>query len=228
MCRREASASVILRNGPPGADSGSDRLEGDRVPPKKKFYAVRRGRTPGVYATWAECQRQTTGFKGAEFKSFPSREAAESWLEGGAAAAAAATGTAPSVGIAVDGACSGNPGPMEYRGVDLATGEALFSHGPFDGGTNNLAEFLAIVEAAQMVADGRHPGPVFSDSRTAMIWVEKGRHNSTVDERRMDPALRLMVEAAEDWLARQDRLGGIVKWETDAWGEIPADYGRKV
>jgi len=193
------------------------------VPSKQKFYAVRRGRTPGVYATWAECQRQTTGFKGAEFKSFPTRAAAEAWL---ADAAAPASGR-PATGIAVDGACSGNPGPMEYRGVDIATGETLFSHGPFDGGTNNLAEFLAIVEAARMIDEGEHPGPVFSDSRTAMIWVEKGKHNSTVDERRMDRALRLLVEAAEGWLAGRERPPRVAKWETGVWGEIPADYGRK-
>ena len=41
-----------------------------------KFYAVRVGRTPGIYETWAECQKQTTGFKGAIFKSFLSKEEA--------------------------------------------------------------------------------------------------------------------------------------------------------
>lgn len=35
-----------------------------------KFYAVKFGRTPGVYKTWSECEEQTKGFKGAIFKSF--------------------------------------------------------------------------------------------------------------------------------------------------------------
>ena len=45
---------------------------------------------------------------------------------------------------AVDAACSGNPGPMEYRGIDLATGAEIFHFGPVHG-TNNIGEFLAIV-----------------------------------------------------------------------------------
>ena len=48
--------------------------------PKKKYYAVRFGRTPGVYCTWDECKKQTEGFSGAEFKSFSSLEQAEQYL----------------------------------------------------------------------------------------------------------------------------------------------------
>ena len=38
--------------------------------------------------------------------------------------------------IAVDAACSGNPGKMEYRGVYVADGRELFHIGPFEEGTN--------------------------------------------------------------------------------------------
>ena len=48
--------------------------------PKQKYYAVRRGRTPGIYLSWAECQRQVTGFPGADFKSFPTEDEAERYL----------------------------------------------------------------------------------------------------------------------------------------------------
>lgn len=51
---------------------------------------------------------------------------------------------------AVDAACSGNPGPMEYRGIDLATGAMLFHFGPMKG-TNNIGEFLAIVHALALM-----------------------------------------------------------------------------
>ena len=37
----------------------------------KKYYAVRAGRKTGIFETWDECRAQTTGFKGASFKSFP-------------------------------------------------------------------------------------------------------------------------------------------------------------
>ena len=47
--------------------------------------------------------------------------------------------------IAVDAACSGNPGNMEYRGVYTKTKEQIFHQGPFPQGTNNIGEFLALV-----------------------------------------------------------------------------------
>ncbi len=46
----------------------------------KKFYAVRKGRTTGVFHSWAECERQTKGYSGAIFKSFPSIAAAEDFV----------------------------------------------------------------------------------------------------------------------------------------------------
>lgn len=45
-----------------------------------KFYAVRKGRTPGIYRTWPDAQREVTGFKGAEFKSFKTSEEAEAYM----------------------------------------------------------------------------------------------------------------------------------------------------
>lgn len=74
---------------------------------------------------------------------------------------------------AVDAACSGNPGPMEYRCIDLATGEQVFHFGPMQG-TNNIGEFLAIVHAlALMNQRGIHDKIVYSDSYNAILWVKK-------------------------------------------------------
>ena len=47
-----------------------------------KFYAVRKGRKTGVFLTWVECQKQVNGFSGPEYKSFPTREAAEAYVYG--------------------------------------------------------------------------------------------------------------------------------------------------
>ena len=51
---------------------------------------------------------------------------------------------------AVDAACSGNPGPMEYQAVDVQTGKRIFHFGPLHG-TNNIGEFLAIVHALALM-----------------------------------------------------------------------------
>ncbi|KAK8094511.1 RNase H domain protein [Apiospora hydei] len=50
--------------------------------PAEKFYAVRCGKSPGVYGTWAECQAQTAGFSGAKYKSFLNFEDAEAFVAG--------------------------------------------------------------------------------------------------------------------------------------------------
>lgn len=49
---------------------------------KKKFYAVRKGVTPGVYQTWDECKAQVDGFSGAEYKSFSTPEEAMQFVFG--------------------------------------------------------------------------------------------------------------------------------------------------
>ena len=48
-----------------------------------KFYAVRKGRTTGIFTSWSQCQQQVTGYPGASFKSFPTRGEAQRFLETG-------------------------------------------------------------------------------------------------------------------------------------------------
>ena len=48
----------------------------------KKFYAVKIGKTPGVYETWAECQNQINGFFGAVYKGFSTKEDAMAFVNG--------------------------------------------------------------------------------------------------------------------------------------------------
>lgn len=49
----------------------------------KKVYVVRKGHKPGIYNTWAECQKQTHGYSGAEFKSFKTMDEAKTYMDGG-------------------------------------------------------------------------------------------------------------------------------------------------
>lgn len=74
---------------------------------------------------------------------------------------------------AVDAACSGNPGPMEYQAIDLATGAQVFHFGPVHG-TNNIGEFLAIVHALALLdRQGVTGKTIYSDSHNAILWVQK-------------------------------------------------------
>lgn len=207
---------------------------------KKKYYVVWNGVEPGVYDTWSQCQEQIKGVKGALYKAFDSREEAEhayctspyDYVGSKAAAQRKAEvqtewGTeVQREALAVDAACSGNPGPMEYRGVYLKTGEEIFHFGPMQG-TNNIGEFLAIVHALALMDKKGVRLTVYSDSRTAMSWVRQKKCKTKLERNASTESLFVLIERAEKWLATHTWNVPVLKWETEKWGEVPADFGRK-
>ncbi|MEC7262355.1 MAG: RNase H family protein, partial [Bacteroidota bacterium] len=129
--------------------------------------------------------------------------------------------------IAVDAASSGNPGKMEYRGVDTKSKKVLFHQGPFEQGTSNVGEFLALVHGLAFLKQKNSDRILYSDSRIAMGWVRKGKCGTKLEKTPKNAKLFELIERAEDWLKKNRYTTPIVKWETKAWGEIPADFGRK-
>ena len=208
---------------------------------KKKFYAVWEGKKPGVYAGWDACKEQIQGVKGAKYMGFPTRNAAEAAMAAGYGAALAEKkrknapdpkelkriGQPNYHSISVDAASSGNPGRMEYQGVDTRSGKRLFYQGPFEEGTNNIGEFLAIVHGLAYLKKRGSDRIIYTDSRTAISWVRKKHCNTKLEASQANRPLMEMVERAEKWLKEHSYRNRIVKWETKAWGEIPADFGRK-
>lgn len=130
-------------------------------------------------------------------------------------------------GIAVDAACSGNPGIVEYRGVEIATGIELFRKRPIPAGTNNLGEFLAIVHALALLQTKGDPRPVYSDSANAIKWVREKKVNSKLPRTPETAEIWALTDRALDWLATHPYSTRILKWDTELWGETPADFGRK-
>ena len=270
-------------------------------PKKPKFYVVWKGRTPGVYRTWEQCQRQTAGVQGAKFKSFPtyaeamaafehpelhknkpsdkpkktmyyvvwsghepgiytnwneakaqieganrplyksfgSKELAEKAYQDGPAEYEGKNfkktrdltdeekeriGDPIPLSLSVDAACNGTTGATEYRGVLTETGTEVFKVGPLDKGTNNIGEFLALVHGLAYLQQHNITNmPLYSDSRIAMGWVKKGKANT----KSPDPRTQGLITRGQKWLKENDFRVPILKWETKAWGEIPADFGRK-
>lgn len=132
--------------------------------------------------------------------------------------------------LAVDAACSGNPGAMEYRGVQAWDGKEIFRKGPFQQGTNNIGEFLALVHAlAYFHKLGQAYGkvPIYTDSITAIAWVRKKKANTKLEITDQNREWIHLVDRAEQWLAMHSYANPIRKWDTVKWGEIPADFGRK-
>ena len=210
----------------------------------RKFYVVWEGRNPGVYDSWPEAQDQIEGFPGARYKSYSSQEEAIEAFRGNPneqlgvfRAIAQHKNTVvnydafPQIrqnAIAVDGACSGNPGMMEYRGVYVATGDEVFHFGPAPGGTNNIAEFLAIVHAlAWLDKQNRRDIPVYSDSVSGMAWVRNRLARTTIQRTPTTAPLFDLIQRAQNWLNAHPQHNVVMKWNTAEWGEIPADFGRK-
>lgn len=200
---------------------------------KNKYYVVWRGHNPGVYDTWSEAQKQILGFSGPKFKSYKTKEEAEQkYVEGYENSSLNNTNdiseqSPVKLSIAVDAACSGNPGVMEYRGVSLWDNREVF-HKRYDLGTNNIGEFLAIVHALAMLKkDGINNVQIYSDSSIAIGWVRKGECRTKLEYTPFTASLFDIIRRAEVWLRNNDFRVPIVKWPTKAWGEIPADFGRK-
>lgn len=209
---------------------------------KEKYYVVWAGVNPGIYTDWTECQLQIKGYDGAKFKSFESREEAEkafasspyAYIGKNAAAATkeksgAATPLPSSVidnSLAVDAACSGNPGAMEYRGVHVASRQQIFHYGPVYG-TNNIGEFLALVHGLALLKQKGFDMPIYSDSVNAIKWVKEKKCKTKLPRDAKTEKLFEMIERAEKWLRENSYTTPILKWDTQHWGEIPADFGRK-
>ena len=210
----------------------------------RRFYVVWEGREPGVYDSWEECEAQVNGYPGAKYKSFSSQADAVAAFRGDGRKELEifkAIGSYrrdivnyaafPEIrldAIAVDGACAKNPGPMEYRGVAVATGEEIFHIGPLEGGTNNLGEYRALIHAAALFAKrGDHSTPIYSDSRTALAWLRRGHSNTTVKPTAENACVIDLLRRADNWLAHNRVVNPVLKWNTELWGEIPADFGRK-
>lgn len=208
---------------------------------KEKFYVVWKGKRPGVFTTWDDCKAAITSYKGAQYKSFPSFAEAKKAYNSNYEEYKGKKNAAPSLtpeqllhigspnyhSISVDAASSGNPGVMEYQGVDTKSGKILFKQGPFAEGTNNIGEFLAIVHGLAFLKQRKSDRIIYTDSRTAISWVRKKTCNTKMVESPKNKALFDLVRRAVKWLKTNSYDTPIVKWETKAWGEIPADFGRK-
>lgn len=198
---------------------------------KKKYYVVWKGRKEGVFDSWTECEKQVKGYSGASFRSYPSKQEAKEafFSQKLAQSSPKRTGSSTYIeeSISVDAGSHGNPGFVEYRGVDTKTGKVLFSHPGVDMGTNNLGEFLAIVHALAYLKQRRSTIPIYSDSDTAIKWVQRKKVQSTLKRDEETEEIWSLVDRAENWLQRNDWENPILKWNTKEWGEIKADYGRK-
>lgn len=215
---------------------------------KQKYYVVWQGNQPGIYDNWAECQQQVIGVAQAQYKSFDSMdEARQAFSRPYSEVKGKKTVKEDLVGVdengltivrqgdvpgpvldslAVDAACSGNPGVMEYQGVYVANRAQIF-HYKTPMGTNNIGEFLAIVHGLAYLKQHGLNQILYSDSVNAINWVKHKECQSKLPLTPQTVELWNHVRRAEFWLQNNTYTTEIRKWDTDNWGEIPADFNRK-
>ncbi len=208
---------------------------------KGKFYVVWEGHRPGIYNKWKDCQASVKGYTNAKFKSFETFAMAKKAFNGNyddfkgkstpkpslSPEKLASIGQPNLYSIAVDAASSGNPGKMEYRGVHTQTKKQLFHQGPFLQGTNNIGEFLALVHGLAYLKKQKSDLILYTDSKIAMGWIQQKKCKTNLKPSAKNKPVFDLIERAVLWLQQNTYTTTIVKWETKAWGEIPADFGRK-
>lgn len=206
---------------------------------KNKYYVVWKGRHPGIFDDWEACKKEIIGCKGALYKGFPDLKSAEEAYKMGYEAFKNLNPTLKSgimiqsdekpitQAIAVDAACAGNPGKMEYRGVFVETKTEVFHSPVFENGTNNIGEFLAIVHALSWQKKNGLHYPIYSDSVNAQLWIKQKKCKTKLQPNDKNAVLFHWIQQAENWLANNEIEVPIIKWRTEIWGEIPADFGRK-
>lgn len=207
---------------------------------KQKYYVVWQGKRPGIYDNWAEAEEQIKGVEGAKYKSYEIQseaikaysEKAEKHIYGNAKVLEKPNinlniGQPIRESISVDAACAGNPGRLEYQGVETISKKPIFRMGPFPEGTVNLGEFLAIVHGIALLQKHNSDLPIYSDSRTAIAWVRNKKIKTNLERNSKNKELFELVDRALVWLNTNSYANKILKWETEFWGENPADFGRK-
>lgn len=211
---------------------------------KQKYYVVWAGIEPGVYDNWEDAAEQVLTYPGARYKSFNSQREAVAAFRGDDSKEGRvlldlfnrparvinydAFPEIDTTAIAVDAACAGNPGVLEYRGVEVGTGREIFHQGPFPHGTNNIGEYLALVHALALCAQkGDTSRRIYTDSVTALAWLRARHSRTSLPVTPENAPLMNLVARADRWLYTHTPVNPVAKWKTEKWGEIPADFGRK-
>lgn len=200
-----------------------------------------KGAKTGILDSWDECKSSIHGFNGAQYKSFKTLELAQKAYSGNYSdykgkeifESTLSQEQVELIGkpnldtVSVDAACSGNPGIAEYQCVDTKTKKRIFHFGPLHESTNNVGEFLGLVHTLAHLKKTNDKRPIYTDSKIAMSWVKGKICHTRLEKNEKNVKSFELIERALKWLENNQIENKIFKWETKAWGEIPADFGRK-
>lgn len=174
---------------------------------KKKYYAVARGRKPGIYTVWfgpSGAHVQVDGYQGARFKGFPSYAEAEAWIKEQSSVTkfpSVSTNKRSSaqheelddadIKIFTDGGAINNPGPGGYGIVIIENGARREFSGGYRNTTNNRMELMGAI-----VALSQFPSPEKIVLRTDSRYVVNGIEQGWAKKWRKNGWMRTKSEAA--------------------------------
>lgn len=153
---------------------------------KKKYYAVYKGRKPGIYNNWPEAKSQIDGFNGAVYKGFVTYDEAAGWMKKPVIRKNPAKGALPEnhgasgkpkpgeVTVYTDGGSLGNPGPGGYGAVIMYEGKIIELSGGFRLTTNNRMELTGAIVALQNLPVKEKPVTLYTDSSYVVNGITKG------------------------------------------------------
>lgn len=183
----------------------------------KKFYAVKVGRVPGIYQSWAQCQQQINGFSGAVYKGFATREEAQDFVEG----------RAPAIGCAARGSMEEKV-PSASRegqaGLPGQTAAVAYVDGSYDSSRNAFSYGMVLFYQKEELH--------FSEKYIGGSLAEM--HNVAGEIKGAEAAMRYCLEHGIPSITIYHDYEGIAKWCNGEWqakkpGTMAyAEYYRKV
>ena len=176
---------------------------GNREKMAKKVYAVRKGRTTGIFTDWDTCKAQVDGFPGAEYKSFANPQDALNYLEGGQTSFAGLGGPTPEGSFAGLGEASSSDFDSRYKDKVRA-----YVDGSFDAATSRFS-----------------CGVVFIDRDAKPIQMNQAFDDEALAEHRnvsgevmgAMKAIDYAMEHGHTELIVFHDYEGIAKWANDEW-----------
>lgn len=156
-----------------------------------KYYVVRKGKIPGIYNTWKDCQEQVSGFKGAQFKSFTSKKEADEYM--GIVTPKIDEKIGQCIVAWTDGACSGNGTDNARAGIGVFFGDSdprnVSEKFTLDRPTNQRAEVYAVIRLLEIVPEGdiivNTDSMYCINAMTDWIhsWLKNNWNNNTISNR---------------------------------------------
>lgn len=135
----------------------------------------------------------------------------------------------PTHGWCVDGSTlKPNPGISEYQCVNLLTKKVIFNT-KIGIATNNIAEFLAIIQALIVSDTMGVQVDIYSDSQTAIAWTKNMAYKTMLERNEDSRQVYELMDEGIEWLKKvyhHKKHSNVLFWRTRIWGQIPADFGR--